>query len=98
MNLIKQLWRGELPLVLTYWAYGVGGNIAMKLFLLTLAVAMPVLALPVLLLSLIYSIFISVAIWRSANKYEGNRLWAILAKIAIIFGVLNAFASLANVG
>jgi hypothetical protein len=30
-------------------------------------------------------IFISIiAIWRSANRYEGRKLWKILAKVAII--------------
>ena len=40
-----------------------------------------------ILLSIFY-FFISVGVWKSANKYRGKKVWVILAKIAVIFTVI----------
>ena len=40
-----------------------------------------------ILLSIFY-LFISVGVWKSANKYRGKKVWVILAKIAVIFTVI----------
>ncbi len=75
MSLIKLLWRGELSLPMTYWAYGVGGVFLISFFMiLTLTTVSSFgLLMGLLLFKALYMIFISVAIWRSADKYEGNR-------------------------
>lgn len=41
------------------------------------------LAVLVLLAFLVYYLIVHVGIWRSASGYEGNKAWAILAKIAV---------------
>lgn len=88
-SLPSRLWRGEVPLAETYWFYGVvlsmaiglaarfaglvPGSSAAKLFLLAL---------------LLYWGFISISIWRSANRYRGRQLWARLAKWAVVLSAL----------
>lgn len=41
----------------------------------------------------LYYPFIYVAGWNSASKYKGNKIWAILTKIIIIFGILTLIAN-----
>jgi len=92
MGLVKRLWRGEVSLARTYWVYGVAVNIFIQSSVLLLSVlveSMPVLAfslLGMIAFSLVYMVFISVAIWRSSNRYQGNRAWAFLAKAAVVLG------------
>ena len=41
-----------------------------------------------------FQIYTVVGIWRSANKYKGAKLWAILAKVAVVFGVVSNLLSM----
>ena len=92
-GLIGDLWRGDIPLVKTYWLFGVvvGICFAMVFFFieyLTTGLSQgfgPVFILGVMLLYFIYTGFINIAIWRSAGKYRGPRRWSVLAKIMVLF-------------
>ena len=44
--------------------------------------------------SIIYGPFILIAIWRSANKYQGMQRVSILAKIMVIIGWVRYFQSI----
>ena len=97
-NIVKALWRGHVPLWKTYWLFGVLVNSAIliiigliitccsdyvlstniKLFWTTIIMAYAIW----------YPPFILIAVWRSANNYKGNKRWAGLAKIAVIFSVI----------
>ena len=91
-SLIGDLWRGDIPLVKTYWLFGVliGICFAMVFFFieyLTTGLSEgfgPVFILGMMLLYFIYTGFINIAIWRSASKYRGPRRWSILAKIMVL--------------
>jgi hypothetical protein len=94
---ISAAWRGRLPLWLTYWVLGVGGNmtfvaVLLLLFLLAGGGYVRDWLLPwmwlVYGLSLLWFIFIFVAIWRAAGAYRGRRLWAVLARLGVIVGVV----------
>jgi hypothetical protein len=54
--------------------------------------------LAVVALIYVYGIFITIALWRSAKKYEGPAIWAILVYIIIIFSILNAVRGLITGG
>ena len=41
-----------------------------------------------------FQIYTVVGIWRSSDKYKGPKLWAILAKIAVVLGIISNFASM----
>lgn len=94
---LKSLWQGEINLCKTFWVYGIiiltlipqlivllGGIIGGILF--------PNLPFPIFIIFvsalafiyIIYGIFIVIAVFRSANKYQGQRIWAHLAKLMII--------------
>ena len=41
---------------------------------------------------IIYKIVVFIAIWNSASKYTGSKIWAILAKIMVVLGFLSTLA------
>ncbi|MBG0789473.1 MAG: hypothetical protein H0S80_03130 [Desulfovibrionaceae bacterium] len=104
MELFKRLWRGEIGLARTFWIYGFAVGFCLRLIpLLLVGLLGPnpafVLALMVYALFLIaYQVFIAVAIWRSAGRYQGNRAWAFLAKAMVVLGILQTVLSLVGVG
>lgn len=105
MDLIRDLWRGDVPLVKTYWLFGVLPgiffNFAFAYIEYQSSVFPTVLGL-IFVLGLVvfvftYSVFISLAIWRSANKYQGLQRYAILAKVAVILGVMGLIKALLEI-
>ena len=95
MDLIKKLWQGNIPLVKTFWLYGVCANglivATMNYFLVynkqalsTSVVYITIWA--IIAFSIIYFPYIFISIWRSANKYPGHRAYAIAAKLVVIIG------------
>lgn len=100
MDFLKALWRGEVALGKTYWLYGAVGSLLLfgipgiifgvsGLYERTDPVALFTLVIYGFVLAPAYTIFISVAIWRSSNNYHGNQLLAVLAKVAVVFGILS---------
>jgi hypothetical protein len=98
MTLLRAIWRGEGRLWVTYWLWGVGGNMAFAIALaLSILYLQPTLAAAVWLwglygVSLVWFIFVFVAIWRSARRYPGPRIWAILARLGTILGIFRMAA------
>lgn len=46
-----------------------------------------------------YEIPVIMGVWRAANKYQGSKIWAILAKIAVVLGaIMLAVGLLAIIG
>lgn len=91
-NLVLDLWRGDVPLVKSYWLFGVVVGIC---FAITFAFIEyqgeglsegfgPLFIIGLIVVYFVYVAFINVAIWRSSNKYKGPRHWAILAKVMVI--------------
>jgi len=106
MDLIKDLWRGDVPLSRTFWVFGFGVNLLLTIAFLYLNPQPDLLTttigaifyLLLLLFSLVYGPFILIGIWRSANKYQGLQRNAIAAKIMVIIGWSRYFQSLAEIG
>ena len=96
MDLIRNLWRGDVPLVKTYWLFGVVAGIFFNIVFAYIEYQSAVFSTglgPIFVLGLVvfvftYTVFIFFATWRSANKYQGLQRYAILAKVSIIFGVM----------
>ncbi|TAK08158.1 hypothetical protein EPO44_03005 [bacterium] len=104
MDLIKELWRGDVPLSTAFWRFGFGVNFLLNaafLYLnfqpdiLTTAIGM-IFFLLLLLFFIVYGPFILIAIWRSANKYQGFQRNAVAAKIVVILGWGRYLQSLAE--
>jgi hypothetical protein len=97
-NVVTRLWRGDIPLVKTFWGVGVLGNLAYRAVIVACLVTPPLSAMPWLLLIVAlgyigYVVFASVTIWRSAGRYAGGPSWRQLARALV---VLNALGYLAH--
>ncbi len=94
MNHLRRLWRGELPLQAAFWNWAVLGGLIINLassaaFLLLMTADQLIGALIVGYgLSLPYNILVSVGVWRSADRYDGDRRWADLAKLVTAAGMI----------
>ncbi len=91
-SLLLRLWHGESPLPVVYWGFGILGNATLWLLWFGVAlgglIAIP-LALVLLLLALVgYSLFIAVAVWRSARRSTAKPAWRVLARVTILLGPL----------
>ena len=93
-NFFVRFWNGQLSLPMSYWGVGVGLGILfgviVGLFIGSIGMsddAMYGFFIP-------FQIFTVVGIWRSSNNYKGPKFWAVLAKIAIVIGVLSNFSQM----
>lgn len=103
-NFVVRLFKGDVSLPITYWVFGVLiGSIGSGVALSAIESNFAQLSMSengvLLIYTFIggfgtYSLFILVAIWRSANKYEGSSIWSYLAKFAVILNLVLFGASL----
>jgi hypothetical protein len=94
MNPFARLWAGRVPLPITFWVFGFLVNVAMAFVLGALALSNPQTARALTYVYLVYYLFIVVAIWRSSERYTGPKVWAALARIMVILGVLRTIVTL----
>ncbi|RDI60161.1 hypothetical protein [Microvirga subterranea] len=101
-NFIARHWRGEFPLWVSYWIFGFLANVAALVFAAGVSAALsssqgynPINVLGTLVLVwtgiCLILVWQLVGIWRSANRHVERgrwRLWAGLAKLAVILGLL----------
>ncbi len=94
MNGLRRLWRGELALADAFWTWAVLGglaiNVATSAALLILIMAdRPIAAFIAGYAPAVpYNVIVSVGVWRSAERYAGERRWADLARIVTITGMV----------
>lgn len=96
-NIVTRLFNGDVSLVMTYWVWGglvYGGGFTLLNAILE-ANYMQVVTLPYgvfivnsfYLIALAVGVFIWIAIWRSAGKYQGG-VWGRAARVMVVIGVL----------
>lgn len=90
--LVRDLWRGNVPLVTAFWLFGVAVWAVFAIVFafieyqssgMTIGIG-PLFILGLMFFYFVYMSFINVAIWRSANKYRGSKAYAIIAKVMVI--------------
>lgn len=100
-SFISRLFNGDVSLYVTYWVFGVIiGNVVLgTLYSLIDAkyfeIASKIGTLPInifLVITLAYNIFILIAIYRSAVKYTGNKIWSIFARILVVINTIFSIA------
>jgi hypothetical protein len=98
-KLVARLWRGKVSLPRAFWEYtilyGTLANIITTAgTFAAVAADLPVaVALAVFLLPIPYNVFVTVAVWRSAQHYRGPHEWAMLARIGVVVWALIASAA-----
>lgn len=91
-GLVKRLWTGQVSLPKTYWLAGVLVNLVLSVIMFGVIGATegdPAAVIASFGVVMLYQIFIFVAIWRSAGFYQGPKVWAILARVAIVLGMIS---------
>ena len=94
MKYLSRLWHGELTLQNAFWNWAVFGGLAINvvtsaLFLFLIMADQPVIALIVGYgISLPYNVIVTTGVWRSAERFTGERRWADRAKIATVIGMI----------
>ena len=94
MARLRALWSGDLPLGEAFWTYAVTVGLAVNLttsmlLLLLLSWDRPIAALFAgYALSVPYNVVALVGVWRSAARYEGERIHADLARIVSLVGMV----------
>lgn len=90
MRRLGDLWAGRLPLAEAFWVWAVGVGLALNLAataasLGALAAGLPAgLAVALHLVPAPANVALVVAVWRSADAYEGPRHWAEGARVSAI--------------
>jgi hypothetical protein len=92
MDLIRDLWRGDVSLTKTCWLFGVAAGVCFAIVFAFIEYRStglstglgPAFILGLILFYFVYVSFINVAIWRSANNYGGPKGYAILAKVMVL--------------
>ncbi len=104
--MIRDLWNGNVRLVIVYWVFAVmvgiiynilAEIITANIIRITLVPLGQIFLYLFLAFPFIYFPFIFVAIWRSANKYTKSKGWTSLAKIAVCIGAFSLLISGINI-
>jgi hypothetical protein len=81
-----ELANGDFGLAKTYWLYGVVVGVVVTIISSKVT---SIGGLVILMLAYTaYEIPVLMGIWRAANKYQGQKIWAVLAKIAVVVGAI----------
>lgn len=96
MNLLRDLWRGDVSLVKTYWIYGVLVSVVLGALLNVMIRAQSVgfAFTLVWMAATVYGVFMAVAVWRSAGKYQGPKVWMVLARVMAVVSILRTILNL----
>ena len=93
MNSLRRLWRGEFALEDAFWSWAVLGGLAINVATSAALLVLIMEDRPILAIiagyapSVPYNVIVSVGVWRSAERYAGERRWADLARIVTIIGM-----------
>lgn len=94
---LNKLKSGDYGLAKTYWLFGVLTNSIAGLFVKVLVPVAPNLGALLILVCVAYNVIAMIGVWRAADSYKGEPLWAILAKIAVLGGSVLNFVALGSI-
>ena len=90
----QKFFDGELSLPHSYWLVGVVYSFGVGIILAILMIGFNLPERAANVLALPWLVFVTIGIWKSATNYKGAKGWAILAKIAVVIGVINSVGSI----
>ncbi len=94
MKHLFRLLQGELALENAFWNWAVFGGLIVNvasstLFFFLILADRPISALIVgYAFTVPYNVIVSVGVWRSAERYDGERRWADLAQFVTVVGMV----------
>ena len=93
MTGLRRLWRGELELADAFWTWAVLVGLAVNLSTSAALLFLVMENRPIAAFvagyapSVPYNVIVAVGVWRSADRYDGERRWADLARIVTVTGM-----------
>jgi len=99
MSYPKDLWQGKVSLWTTFWLFGVLGTVVVIIGSFCLCTwVLPWITdfgnhLLMIFIWLLWVVFVSVSIWRSATRYPGPKGIVFIAKTLILLGILGGIGS-----
>jgi len=93
-NYFQKFWDGDLSLPQSYWVVGVLISIPLGILLGVFTALIGASTNTIFVFLLPWYIFIIVGIWRSSDKYKGPKIWAILAKIAMVLSAIRVVSGM----
>ena len=87
MELLKKFFNGEVALWKSYWLIFVLLSFPVVFVAIFLATVSGLLAALILI---IWTVYVNIGVWKSSSNYQGSKVWAVLAKIAVIINTLYA--------
>lgn len=106
MKLIKDLWNGDISLVITYWLYGVVFMNVFTVVLTYIVEATPLadmLSAILMFVALLLAVYIhmAVSIWNSSAKYISGKkseskstFWGYAARVVLVLALLRAIGEI----
>ena len=86
----KKLSDGDFGLAKTYWLYGVLVGIAANIVMTVVGMSGSTALIVIIMLALtVYSVFQMTGVCNASDRYTVSKIWAVLAKIAVVLGVLS---------
>jgi hypothetical protein len=87
-NFFKKMMDGDFGLAKTFWLFGFVAGIAISVVTKPLIEVSIVAGMLFALVALVYQIMNMIGVWKAAGRYEGAKVWAVLAQIVIILNIL----------
>lgn len=106
MEFIKELWRGNVKLVITFWIVSFIGNALFATlggflegigFYDQFTNKKQFIILSFSIIFILFYFFTLVCVWKSSSKYTGRTLWATLAKIYVVIGAFKTITATVEV-
>ena len=106
MKLIKDLWNGDISLVVTYWLYGVVFANVFTVVLTYIVETTPLvdmLSALIMYVAILVAVYIhmAVSIWNSSAKYIAGKkseskstFWGYAARVVLVIGLLRAIGEI----
>lgn len=85
-NFFMKLVCGDYGLALTYWVFCVGAGVIFRIIFSSITSVNALII--VLIVYIPYTIAVMLGVWNAADRYNGPKVWAVLAKILVILGLL----------
>lgn len=83
-----KLANGDFGLAKTYWLYGVLVVVVVSIITSLSDIRSAAFETVFLLGVLVYAILVNMGVWRAANKYQGPKVWANLAKFFVFIAAV----------
>jgi len=72
-----------------YWFFGVLGSLAFKLLFDTVGQTSAEVFLTLFAVATVYLVIVWIGTWRAADKFTGNEIWGVAAKLMVTFSALS---------